>query len=589
MDFNQIDNRNTISQFIHMWDAIHFGSTCIGTISIVVLLFWDKIRFLKKTQIPVQVAVVVIGIVLTYLLHVPTEHLVQLPVGISMGNISSFLTFPDFSQIFNPTIYTCAVIMAVIASLETLLNLEAVDKIDVQQRKSPTSRELIAQGIGNMTAGLIGGIPVTSVVVRGSVNADAGAKTKFSTIFHGILLLLSVVLLPNILNKIPLAALAAILIITGCKLANIKLLRQMWMEGKHQFLPFIVTVISIVLTDLLSGIMVGMAVSLWFILHSNHKNPIKRVLEKHVAGDVLRIELSSQVSFFSRPVLERTLNEVPAGGHVLIDARNTEYIDPDILDLIDDFKRKTATAHGVKLSFTGFKKRYPEITDNIEYVDYTTRELQSSVTPEVVLEILKEGNDRFRSGKRLTRILDRQLTATAAGQFPLAVVLSCIDSRSPIEMIFDLGLGDIFAVRIAGNVAMEKVLGSMEFSCAIAGAKLILVLGHTSCGAVKAAVDYHGSGKTVSEETGCKNLDSLIAEIQDSITPEIHEKIKKADEENKAILVDEVARLNVMRTMRKVKENSEIIQKLINEGKICIVGGLYDIRTGNVDFFSSED
>src|SRR5690606_31740876 len=160
---------------------------------------------------------------------------------------------------------------------------------------------------------------------------------------------------------------------------------------------------------------------------------------------------------------------------------------------------------------------YPALEDRIQYVDFSSREVQDSLTPQRVLEIFQEGNERFRNGNRLTRDLGRQVDATAAGQFPMGVVLTCIDSRTPSELIFDLGLGDIFSVRIAGNIARDKVLGSMEYSCAVAGAKLILVMGQTSCGAVNAAVDLICSHKTAAEATGCVNLDSLITEIQLSV------------------------------------------------------------------------
>ena len=336
------------------------------------------------------------------------------------------------------------------ASLETLLNLEAVDKIDPRQRTSPPSRELLAQGIGNVVAGLVGGLPVTSVIVRSSVNINAGGRTKLAAIVHGVLLLVSVVLLPAWLNLIPLSCLAAILLVTGVKLASPALVKQMWDEGRYQFVPFAVTVVAIVLTDLLIGVLIGLAVSIGFILSSNVRRPIRRIVEKHLGGEVVRIELANQVSFLNRAALVRALDEVPRGGHVLLDAQSTDYIDPDVLDLIRDFKEQTAPARGVEVSLLGFRSKY-QLQDQTQYVDYSTRELQSALTPQQVLQILKDGHERFRTGRRLTRDLGRQVNATADGQHPLAVVLSCIDSRTPAELIFDLGVGDIFSVRIAGQ------------------------------------------------------------------------------------------------------------------------------------------
>ena len=335
---------------------------------------------------------------------------------------------------------------------------------------------------------------------------------------HGVLLLVSVLLLPAWLNLIPLSCLAAILLVTGVKLARPAMVRRMWDEGRYQFIPFAVTVVAIVLTDLLIGVLIGLAVSIGFILTSNLRRPIRRIVEKHLGGEVVRIELANQVGFLNRAALDRALDEVPRGGHVLLDAQNTDYIDPDVLNLIRDFKEKKAPARGVDVSLLGFRGEY-QLRDQTLYVDYSTRDLQSALTPEQVLQILKEGHERFRTGRRLTRDLGRQVNATAAGQHPLAVVLSCIDSRTPAELIFDLGMGDIFSVRIAGNISSRKVLGSMEYGCAVAGAKLILVMGHTRCGAVTAAVNFASTEGSAAEATGCQHLDPIVHDIQQAIDP----------------------------------------------------------------------
>jgi carbonic anhydrase/SulP family sulfate permease len=319
------------------------------------------------------------------------------------------------------------------------------------------------------------------------VNINAGGKTKLAAVVHGILLLVTVALLPAWLNAIPLSCLAAILLVTGVKLVSPRLVKQMWSEGRYQFIPFAATIAAIVLTDLLIGILIGLAVSIGFILNSNMRRPMRRFVEKHLGGDVLHIELANQVSFLNRAALSKVLAKVPRSGHVLLDAQNTDYIDPDVLDLIRDFKEQTGPARGVDVSLVGFRSEY-QFDDQIQYVDYSTRDLQDSLTPPQVLHILKDGHERFRTGRRLTRDLVRQVRATAEGQHPLAVVLSCIDSRTPAELIFDLGMGDIFSVRIAGNVTSRKVLASAEYGCAVARAKLIVVMGHTRCGAVTTAV-----------------------------------------------------------------------------------------------------
>src|SRR5690606_1638639 len=312
-----------------------------------------------------------------------------------------------------------------VASLETLLNLDAVEKLDPMQRTSPPNRELLAQGAGNMLSGLIGGLPLTSVVVRSSVNVSAGNLTKLSAIFHGLMLTVCVLLFPEVLNLIPLSCLAAILIVTGFHLASPAVVKRMYNEGKSQFLPFIATVAAIVFTDLLKGVLLGLVVSILFILRSNLQRPVRKIVEKHVVGDVLRIELSEQVSFLNKAALELSLDELEPGAQVMIDARNSEYIDPDILHLIQDFRDQKAKARDIQLSLIGFKEHYPPLANRVLFEDFSTRDLQESSTPDDVLEILKAGNERFLKGERLHRNWTRQVRETAKGQAPLAVVLGC--------------------------------------------------------------------------------------------------------------------------------------------------------------------
>ena len=593
--FQQPDNHNTFSELAEIIGNIEPGAAAIGLLSIAVLIVWGKWKRLKYSALPAPLVVVLLGVGLSLLFRqlgepwlIPRSHLVQVPVGNGLAGFFGFLQLPDFSQWSRPAIYTAALTIAAVASLETLLNLEAVDRIDPQRRVSPPNRELVAQGIGNMASGMIGGLPVTSVIVRSSVNINAGGRTKLAAIVHGVLLLVSVVLLPLWLNEIPLSCLAAILLVTGVKLASPALVKQMWNEGRYQFIPFALTVVAIVLTDLLIGILIGLVVSIGFILWSNARRPMHRTLEKHLGGDVVRIELSNQVSFLNRVALERALNEVPRGGHVLLDARSTHYIDPDVLGLIREFKEQTGPARGVEVSLLGFRSKY-ELEDQIQYVDYSSRELQSALTPEQVLQILKDGHARFRSGQRLTRDLGRQLNATADGQHPLAVVLSCIDSRTPIESIFDLGLGDILSVRIAGNVTGPRVLGSVEYGCAVAGAKLILVMGHTRCGAVSAAVGLIGSTQSAAEATGCQHIDHIVREIQQAIDPLTCRGIDRLPPTEREAFVSSVARRNVSQVVATMLRESRTLDGLIREGRIAVVGAMYDVVTGDIDFLTAAE
>ncbi len=590
MAFLQPDHRNTFSEFGELIGGFHLGAAAIGLISIAVLVLWERYKPLKKSIVPAPLVVVALGVILSLLFRqwgehwaIGTGHLVQVPVADSLQSFFGFLQFPDFSQWNNPAVYVAGLTLALIASLETLLNLEVIDRLDPQQRTSPPNRELLAQGIGNLFVGLIGGIPVTSVIVRSSVNIHAGSRTKISAIFHGVLMLVCVTTLPNWLNLIPLSCLAAILLVAGFKLASPTLMLQMWSEGRYQFVPFAATVVAIVMTDPLTGLLIGMAISISFILHSNLRSPLRRIVEKHLGGEVIHLQLANQVSFLNRAALDQALNEIPRGGQVLLDARQTIYIDPDVLSLIHDYKNHMAPARSVQVSLLGFRAKY-HLDDEIQYVDYSNRAIQDQLTPEQVLQILKEGNVRFRSGKRLTREIGHQINATSDGQFPMAVVLSCIDSRTPVEAIFDLGLGDIFSIRIAGNITSGKVLGSLEYSCAVAGAKLILVMGHTRCGAVGAAVKFACIPESAGQATGCQHLDSVVDDIQRSIDRDTCQHVAEMTADDRQAYVDTVARRNVLTSIQSIIQQSDTLSKLVREGKIAIVGGMYDVSTGEIQF-----
>ena len=592
MAFQQPDGENTFSELLIAFQRFLPGAAFIGISCLLLLIAWDRSR-LKKSLFPAPLAAVLLGVLLNEVfkatgssLAIAFSHLVQVPVlGDDVGWDQIF-HFPDFSQWQNPAIYLAAVTIAIVASLETLLNIEATDKLDPYKRFAPQNRELFAQGVGNAVAGLVGGMPVTSVIVRSSVNASAGGVTKLATIVHGLLLAVSVFLLPEWLNKVPLSALAAILVVTGWKLASPKLFREMRAEGMAQFLPFILTLLAIVLTDLLVGILIGLGVSLLFILYSNLRRGFHVVRESHVGGPVTRLVFANQVSFLNRAQLATTLAEFGRGDQVILDARTTDYIDPDILSVIKEFRDQQAPVRGAQVSLTGFKDRYP-IDDKIQYVDVSTRDVQAQTTPDRVLSLLKEGNQRFVSGERLNRDLVRQVDATSDGQHPLAVVLACIDSRIATEMIFDLGLGDIFSCRVAGNIAGTKMLGSMEFACKIAGAKLILVLGHTRCGAVKAACDLVEKEADPAAATGLTNLGALMGPLGEAIKRETST-TKGRDGRNEEF-VNRVAELNVLSVMDYIRANSPTLKELIDQDAVRLVGGMYDVRTGRVEFYENDD
>ncbi len=593
MSFNQPNHANTFTELIHMLDHIHWGATAIGLCSLMLLIVWGATPRLKRLPIPAPLLVVVFGVALGAGFQwlgppwaVETSNFVQVPIAEDFAGAVQFFQLPDFSRLSDPMIYKAAVTIALAASLATLLNLESVDKLDPEKRHSPPSWELVAQGFGNLFSGLLGGLPMTSEIVRGSVNVNAGNRTKLATIVHGCLLLASLVVFPQVLNLIPLSCLAAILLVTGAKLANAKLVKQMWDEGRYQFAPFAMTIVAIVLTDLLVGVVLGLVISLGFILNSNLRRPIRRIVEKHLGGEVLHIELANQVSFLNRAALSRVLDEVPPGGHVLLDAQDTDYIDPDILDLIKGYKEDVAPARNQEVSLIGFRSKY-QLTDQVRYLDHSTRELQSQLTPDMVLQILKDGHARFRQGQRLTRDLGRQIRATAEKQHPLAVVLSCIDSRTPTELIFDLGLGDILSIRVAGNILSKEILGSMEYACAVAQAKLILIMGHSRCGAVTTAVECARSNLAPPIKSGCQNIGSIVDAIRQTMAPADID--RPSTPEEKENVVDLVARRNVMQVSETVWQRSQTLKELHEQGRVAIIGAMYDVITGAIEFLPHSD
>lgn len=359
--------------------SIEVGVTIITIVSILLMLFWDKsplkkkIPFLPGALVAVIAAIVINQIWLSMgskLQIIEQSHLVNLPVAKNPGEFFSFFTLPDFSGFTNGTVIMYGFIIAIIASLETLLSIEAVDNLDTERRVTNTNRELFAQGVGNTVSGLIGGLPITSVIVRSSANVNAGAKTKLSAIFHSALLLVSAIAIPFLLNKIPLGALAAVLLLTGWKLAKPAVFIQMFKNGKYQFIPFIVTVVVIIAIDLINvlpalngkglilGVFAGIVAAAGAILHGNLKNSYFFNKQKHTEGDTITIKLSEEVSFLNKASIRQTLDHMPPNSSVIIDASNTHYIDFDVLELIKEFKEIKVPLKNIQLQLKGFKEAY---------------------------------------------------------------------------------------------------------------------------------------------------------------------------------------------------------------------------------------
>lgn len=354
--FAQSDGENTLSAIAGMFSFIEPGALVVALVSLALLVLWEQpVVKRQKMSLWIQgpLVAVVVGIVLNEILErvaprwaIGASHLVQIP---TLDGALAVLTFPDFRQLANPAVYTTALTLAVVASLETLLCVEATDKLDPQKRVTPTDRELKAQGLGNLISGLLGGLPVTQVIVRSSANIQSGARSKLSAILHGVLLLAAVLTIPALLNRIPLAVLAAILLTVGYKLAKPALFVQMYRQGPHQFVPFAVTVVGILATDLLVGIGLGMAAAVCSILLTNYRNPY---FVDGAPGRRMKLVLSEHVTFLHRAAIIRALDAIPAGAEVTIDASRTIDIDQDVREILDSFEQR-AKLLGIELTLIG--------------------------------------------------------------------------------------------------------------------------------------------------------------------------------------------------------------------------------------------
>ncbi len=361
--FVEADGHNTFSELYLSLMSIHPIAFGVAVVSLAILLLWERPAIRNNPTlrtIPGALLAVGAGTVINEIVRrtapslvLSGDDLVQLPVPQSLSELSSSLTLPDFSQIANPEIYAVAATLAVIASLETLLSVEATDKLDPQKRVTPTDRELKAQGIGNVAAGLLGGIPVTQVIVRSAANITAGGKTRAAALFHGVFLLLSVVLIPALLNRIPLASLAAVLILVGYKLTKVQLYRDVYRQGRQQFLPFIATVVAMVFTDLLKGVIIGLVIATFYILLYNYRTDY--LMEVEEGGRRRTLRLSEHMSFLNKASVVRALAEVPPGGEVTIDGSHSVAIDYDVKEVIKDFLVR-AESEGITVRLIGLDR-----------------------------------------------------------------------------------------------------------------------------------------------------------------------------------------------------------------------------------------
>ncbi|MDQ1921447.1 bifunctional SulP family inorganic anion transporter/carbonic anhydrase [Massilia pseudoviolaceinigra] len=574
--FIQPNGENTFSDIIRAFDVLTPGAVVIAVLSVLVLYCWDKTPLKNLKLLPASLFVVVLGVLLNLVftnsmpwLAIGKDHLVHLPP-IDTSNLGAYLHLPTFAHFTNGDVWVVGITIAIVASLETLLNIEAVDKLDPHKRETPPNRELLAQGVGNIFAGLFGALPVTSVIVRSSVNIQTGNKTKASAILHGFFMLASVLVLSPVLNLIPLSALAAILIMTGYKLAKVSLFRDMYQKGWSQFLPFAITVVAIVFTDLLMGVLIGLATSMFYLAGSNFRNPYSLEQYRLHIGEVIKMVLPNQVSFLNKATIKTALWETPNGSKVLIDASNADFIDHDVLETIQDFRDVVAAERNVQLNVIGLREKY-SLSDPIQFVTVLDKETQKRLRPEEVLQLLRDGNQRFFEGRCTEKYYHHQVGATAASQHPMAVVVNCIDSRTSPELIFDAGLGDLLTIRIAGNIISREIIGSLEIASKL-GAKLIVVKGHSNCGAIGLAMKGE-QAHSIGAITG--KIELAIRQCQCSA----HD--IAAGEKS---VLEKVALQNVENSLAEIVNSSDYLRGCLQRGEIGLVGAYHDIAVGKVQF-----
>ncbi len=558
-EFFQFDQENTFTELLGLLNYFTAGAIIISVVSFAILLLWEQ-EAVKKNRvlkfIPGPLVVVAVGAFMNSgfnsffpSLALKNGHLVNIPLA---SDFLSYFHFPDFSQVNNLAIYEIALTIAIVASIECLLTLEAIDKIDPHRHITPPNWELKAQGLGNIVCGLIGGLPVTAVIVRGSANLNSGAKTKMATIIHGVLLLTTVFFLAGFLNKIPLAALASILIIVGYKLARINLFKSMYKLGYEQFVPFMATVVAVMFTDLLKGVGLGMIVGLFFILRKSYRASYD-VKKEH--GKKITIKLAEQVSFLNKAGLVDTLNAIPPGTAVSIDGRDAKNIDYDILEILNDYKR-LARVKNIELELFGIKQ--------IEHSP-----LRNKQSIELSYERLLTGNRDYIARKTAE---DKDFFKNLSfGQTPEYLWIGCSDSRVPANEITGTKAGEIFVHRNIANMVVHtdlNLISVVQYAVEVLKVKHVIVCGHYGCGGVMAALENEDHGYVVKWLRNIKEVYIKYKEELNSID----------DQQERA---DRLVELNVIEQVHNLGK-TKMIQKAWKARSLQIHGWVYKIETGQI-------
>lgn len=577
--FAQADHSNTFSEINNLLSRVSPGAILIFVISMAILMLWDTPLFKKVKAVPSGLVVVIVGVIMALVLqnapaafNLKGNSFVQIPVFSGLTDFATNLRFPDFSKIANTEVLTVAFTIAFVASLETLLSIEAVDKLDPLKRSTPLNRELIAQGIGNSVAGLLGGLPLTAVIVRGATNVSSGAKTKMSAIFHGSLLLISVLLIPGAMNKIPLASLAAILIMVGYKLAKVKLFKDMYKAGWNQFTPFIATVAAIILTDLLKGVLIGMGVSIVFILVNATKDLIYSTEKMTKSGTMQQLVLSEQVTFLNKAHLNEFFNSIKPGMSVWVDASQTRYIEQDCLEILQNFKNRAAIEN-IPCTITGLKDHYSFLEAKVEIMDQHEHGHHDH----------QHYNELFSNNRKwIAEKLHLDVNYFAKlnkGQSPPYLIIGCSDSRAPMEVITGAQPGEIFSHRNIANQVIPSDINLMsvvQYAVEALKVRHIVVCGHYGCGGIRAAVAGGTQG----------NLDQWLSHVRDIERTHSEELNAIADGETRHRRLVE---LNVAEQIYQLKSTAIVQNALQNGQTLNFYGWVYDLSDGMLHDLKIKD
>jgi carbonic anhydrase len=541
----------------------------IALASLAVLIGWERPFFKQNpvlSAVPAALVVIILGITLNTLAGLLSPaymlagtHLVQLPVPKSTSEFVGLFTLPDLSQLTNLKVYSAAFSIALVASLEALLAVEATDELDPLKRKTPTNRELKAQGVGNLVSGLLGGLPLTSVIVRSSVSINAGGRTKLAALMHGSFLLLSVILFPSLLNLIPWAALAAILLVTGYKLARISIFRQHYAAGLMEFLPFIVTIGAILLTDLLIGIGIGAAVGLFFVLRETYKNAHFFQSYTVQGQEHLRISLGEHVSFLNKASIMTVLKDIPVNTTVEIDGTNSAFIDRDVLGAIENF-RETARQRNIQLIFLRKGEDYAHNIAGQPHVSSKEADFEAYYK-------LFENNRNWVAEK--LRRNPRFFEATAQ-QTPKFLFIGCSDNHVSVSEMTGTAPGEVFVHRNVANLVVSTDLNLasvLQYAVEVLHIQHIIVCGHYGCRGVKAAMQTVDAGV----------VSSWLSTVREVMHRHDHELGElETEEERYRRLVE----LNVIEQVYNLHQNATVQQAYQRAAPLHLHGWVYDIHGG---------